>query len=75
MNDPGFTIYPNPASDRFFISGNINLPASLVLMDISGRVIWEKRVLNIHSVCMLPKLPPGIYLLQCEQAIRKLVLR
>lgn len=75
LNDPGFTIYPNPAHDRIFISGNINLPASLVLRDISGRVIWEKRLLNIHSACMLPKLPAGIYMLQCEQTILKLMIR
>ena len=74
LYDPGFTIYPNPARDRFFISGKINTPASILLMDISGRVIWEKRLLNIQSACVLPKLPAGIYLLQCDQTIRKLMI-
>jgi len=74
-NNSDFTIYPNPATDRFYISGNINTSASLVLTDIAGRVIWKKRLLNTQAVCLLPPLPAGIYLLQYDQTTLKLMIR
>ncbi len=70
-----FSIYPNPATNKIFITGNFNYPASLKLLDLSGKIIFQKNLLNSPATIDLPHLPAGIYFLRVNEAVQKLVIR
>lgn len=59
---PGLQVYPNPARDRFRISG-LTAPAAFHLSDLSGRVLTSGTARN-HEMIQLPAAAPGWYLLQ-----------
>lgn len=61
----GVKVYPNPASENFNIQLNSKLNgASLVLMDLSGRILLQQTIGNelMHEV-RLPEMSKGVYLL------------
>ncbi|NOT52505.1 MAG: T9SS type A sorting domain-containing protein [Chitinophagaceae bacterium] len=68
------SIYPNPASDKIFISGKLQPGSPIKLLDMSGRIIWQQTIVNNHSPIMLPKVSRGLYLLQHNGLTRKLVI-
>ena len=70
-----FSIYPNPATNKIFITGNFNYPASLKLLDLSGKIIFQKNLLTSPATIDLPHLPAGIYFLRVNEAVQKLVIR
>ncbi len=70
-----FTVYPNPARDKLFITGKFNSLSTLKLLDLSGRIIFQKKILTNQSEISLPQLDAGIYLLSMNQRIKKLVIR
>lgn len=43
-NEP-WEVYPNPFSDKLYISGNIQSPMSLEMRDLQGRIVWTKKSL------------------------------
>ena len=58
--------YPNPFNNSFTIEWNSNLPSSVEILDINGRVIYKKKLLketNTHSInnCLFQK---GIYFIK-----------
>lgn len=75
---PEWGLFPNPARERVFISGE--MPSKIGLHDMQGRLIhhWQNTESN---ELQLPSLPPGIYLLHGSNAqgqrwpVRKLVVR
>lgn len=75
---PEWGLFPNPARERVFISGE--MPSNIGLHDMQGRLIhhWQNTESN---ELQLPTLPPGIYLLHGSNAqgqrwpVRKLVVR
>ncbi len=75
---PEWGLFPNPARERVFISGE--MPSNIGLHDMQGRLIhhWQNTESN---ELQLPALPPGIYLLHGSNAqgqrwpVRKLVVR
>ena len=70
-----FIVYPNPAKNKIFITGNFNYPASLKLLDLSGKIIFQKNLLNSPATIDLPHLSAGIYFLQVNEVVHKLVIR
>jgi Secretion system C-terminal sorting domain len=70
------TIYPNPASKKIFITG-INSSAALKLFDLSGKLLWQKRIVTNQSFTEveLPSLPAGVYVMRVDDVIRKIILR
>ncbi|MEP6700395.1 MAG: T9SS type A sorting domain-containing protein [Bacteroidota bacterium] len=70
-----FVIYPNPATNRIIIAGNYNYPADMKLLDISGKIIFQKNILTSPATIDLPYLPAGIYMLRVNQAVQKLIIR
>ena len=69
-----FIIYPNPAGNKITVAGNYNCPANLKLMDVSGKIIFHRNILNRPATIDLPYLTPGIYILQVNQAVQKLII-
>lgn len=75
---PEWGVFPNPARERVFVSGE--LPSKIMLHDMQGRLLhhWQNAESN---ELQLPALPPGIYLLHGSNAqgqrwpVRKLVVR
>ncbi len=70
-----FTFYPNPATHSFIVYRNTSGPADLRLTDITGKTVVQKRIWNRQEEIKLQELPAGIYLLQVNQFIKKLVIR
>jgi len=70
-----FNIYPNPASQHINISGNYMSLSILKLADITGKIIWQQQLHTTTTSIMLPRLSPGIYLVQINERIQKLVIR
>ncbi len=58
--DASISLYPNPASECFQISGLID-NAMLIISDLHCRVHIRKEVSNEESIC-LRKLPKGVYI-------------
>ncbi len=75
---PEWGVFPNPARERVFISGE--LPSNISLHDMQGRLLHQWSALENNEL-QLPALPPGIYLLHGSNAqgkrwpVRKLVVR
>jgi len=57
-----FLIYPNPATTTLFIQ--TQQAGSLVLMDITGRVILQSSIINPQSQIDISSLAKGVYLLR-----------
>jgi len=71
-----FSVYPNPAKNKVIISGKLNSGTIIRLTDISGRSLKEI-ITNASSGSLefiLPSLPPGIYLLNVDNYIQKIMI-
>ncbi len=62
----GVKVYPNPATDNFNIELSKKLDgASLVLMDLSGRIVFQQTIGNeLKFEVRLPEMAKGAYLLR-----------
>lgn len=74
-NDP-VNIYPNPASKKITVSGNISF-TELYLFDMTGKLLLQKRNNNNqNSVDVnLPDLSAGVYMLKIGTVVKKVVIR
>ena len=54
-----FTLYPNPASE--YITLNTTLNGSALIMDISGKVVINTRIVSGSNNINIANLPAGIY--------------
>lgn len=73
-NEFNMNIYPNPASDVLYISGNFTEKLKIKILDIQGKVI-SQRVFNASSLVVLDisNLSNGLY--QIELDINHLITR
>jgi hypothetical protein len=74
-NAGGFSIYPNPASDKITISGNFTTAADFFLLDITGKQLLQKKIISSITDIPLPALPKGIYLIRTNEATQKLIIQ
>lgn len=74
--DARFSVYPNPAKNKVIISGKLNAGTIIKLSDISGRPI--KEIITNGSLSSLefslPSLSPGIYLLNVDNYLQKIII-
>ena len=74
--DDRFSVYPNPAKNKLTINGKLKPGSIIKLTDISGRLI--KEIITNASLSsfeiMLPSLSPGIYLLNVDNYIEKIMI-
>ncbi len=61
LTKSNFKIYPNPASEEFYIKGNFKLPATLELYDIMGRKVVVKSLNSNYAKIHINYLSKGIY--------------
>lgn len=65
-DDLNIEIYPNPSNGSIFIK-NVPERASLELMDLQGKKLWQSQkesVAEVIEMTLLPNLAAGIYFLQ-----------
>lgn len=69
-------IYPNPASQKIFITGISSSP-ELNLYDLSGKLVWQKKLITIQNTASvdLPSLAKGIYMVKIGESVNRLVIR
>jgi hypothetical protein len=74
--DNGFSVYPNPAKNKITINGKLSPGTAIKLTDINGRVIKETITnASLSSLeIVLPQLSPGIYLLNVDNYIEKIMI-
>lgn len=70
-----FSLFPNPARGKVSVSGNFEPGTLLRLMDVSGRVVWQKTITGNTTAIVLPELSPGLYFVQCYGVTKKLIIR
>jgi hypothetical protein len=70
-------IYPNPASKKIIVTGNIPSLTHVSLLDLSGKLLWRKRIITnqYNTEIDLPDLSGGIYMLEIGDVVKKLVIR
>jgi len=71
-----FTLYPNPASNQVMLTGDLSTTTIIRLFDASGKSTWEKKIVNNTGAINidLSSLRAGVYFLQIENTVRKLVV-
>lgn len=73
-------VYPNPASDRVFLSG-LSGDLELSILDVSGRAVYSTHQIRYEEgdPIRLPELTPGLYLLRVRHEegsyIHRLLIR
>ncbi|HEX7905293.1 MAG TPA: T9SS type A sorting domain-containing protein [Chitinophagaceae bacterium] len=75
MYENGFSLYPNPATNKITIRINDPGTTQLMLMDISGKLIFKKVIRTANSEITLPSLSKGIYMVRINGSSQKLVVR
>lgn len=71
----GFTFYPNPATNKISINRDQDTKSILQLTDLSGKLIFKKEIFGKESSVVLPLLPQGLYFLQLDNTVKKLIIR
>lgn len=64
MHQSSITLYPNPSSDRLYISGLTQQPQQAIIFTITGQLTREVNLSSINESISTSSLPNGIYLLK-----------
>jgi Secretion system C-terminal sorting domain len=70
-----FTIYPNPATDRITITSDFSSVVEMKLSDVSGKILFTRKLLGGRIEINLPPLASGVYFLHINQTVRKLIVQ
>lgn len=70
-----FTVYPNPAINKIIVSVNYETGSLLQILDISGTIKLEQKILNNSSEIILPLLSSGLYIVRYNGMTKKLIIR
>lgn len=62
-----WTVYPNPATNKIRVSGNLN-ESELIVRDLSGRVVMQVKGFAQGEEIDISRLMPGIYLISGSKA-------
>lgn len=57
-----FSIYPNPVADKLIISSDNNETYSVVLSDITGKVLDSKITVHTRAIIDMSSYAPGVYM-------------
>ncbi len=70
---PSFQIFPNPFSTSFTVSSNVN--SNMKILDINGKVMFEKHIASGEQSFDFTNFPAGIYFVQLEKfnVVKKLI--
>jgi hypothetical protein len=70
-----FQFYPNPASTELFIIREIDGKAVLKINDLSGKTVFKEEVRARQFRISLPGLKAGVYIINIDGEIRKLLIQ
>ena len=73
-----FDIYPNPATNQINVTGDFSSLSTISLSNTSGKLCWQKKILNSNDNVIridLPELIPGVYLVRINNSVKKLFVR
>ena len=59
-------IYPNPSNGQFTIMLNSKQNLSVSVIDLQGRILWNKSATNSASIIVDENLPSGVYFVQLK---------
>ncbi|MGQ9864411.1 MAG: T9SS type A sorting domain-containing protein [Bacteroidia bacterium] len=69
-----FTLYPNPSAGTFYLHSTLQGPATVQLLDLSGRLVWETSVtLQGSPIPFSVPVGDGLYQLRLQTASGKLL--
>ncbi len=71
-----FSVYPNPANESVYISGDFKPFSIIQLIDISGKTILTQKIMYHKTIQRVPitEIPPGTYLLKLEDQVQKIII-
>ncbi len=69
-----FRVYPNPASDLIYLSGNLLAGMPVTLYDPLGKKVFQGNFSD-HMQIDTTKFASGLYLLRCGNVVKKVVIR
>lgn len=61
--NPGFGIYPNPAQNELYLSGQLR-GKQLTLNDLQGRIVMQQQISENESKVNIEQVPQGVYVLR-----------
>ncbi|WP_165372100.1 T9SS type A sorting domain-containing protein [Emticicia agri] len=67
-------VYPNPASNQLMVKVNQNFPVQLKLIDIKGRMVLEKTLVESVNVINLEDFAKGVYILRLNEYSKKIII-
>lgn len=70
-------IYPNPAKENIIIEGELPVTAKIRLLSAEGKLIVQKEIITNQQRTQfnLPPVAPGIYLIQVNAVMKKIIIR
>ncbi|MBL0341860.1 MAG: T9SS type A sorting domain-containing protein [Bacteroidetes bacterium] len=63
---------PNPATDHLTIDG-LPVNSKIQISDLTGKIVIEAMTRNKNTLLDISKLPEGVYFLQTENGVKKIV--
>jgi hypothetical protein len=69
-----FLVYPNPVSDKFFIS-NAPEGGNIKLIGLDGKIWWSKKLFSESAEYDVSDIPAGIYTLKMDSSGSNLIYR
>lgn len=72
---PDMLVYPNPAINKVFVSGKLQIGSDLTITDMSGKIVWQQKVTGNYLAIQLPLLFPGVYIIRHNSTCKKLVIQ
>lgn len=72
---PGeFTVFPNPASGRLFVSGHFDKNSFVQIRDVTGKIISTRATTSPVIEFSLNGIPPGVYFVSYQSHYKKIIV-
>jgi chitinase len=69
-----FSVYPNPSASSINIAFENNNNSSLQILDVSGAIMKEQKMLNTQETVDISNLSSGLYFIKIGQTVQKLIV-
>lgn len=71
-----YAVYPNPAQENVFVSGEFKPLSVIQLVDLSGKTVLTQKITDHKTVqrISINELPAGVYLLKLEDQVQKIII-
>jgi plastocyanin len=72
------TVYPNPCTEKIFVSANLRIPCHVKLLNMQAKVLIERDMKVPKEELDISHLAPGVYLIEIkneEMACRQIIIK